>query len=133
MFSIDSQLLNDTHYLIEKNGFHLLLHKNASIPWVIIVPVTDVIEVFDLSPSQQQDLNELTKHISTYFQQKFSVTKMNIAAIGNIVSQLHVHVVGRKNGDACWPGVVWGNNYPKLEWSDQKLDTIKQDFISLAI
>lgn len=131
MFSIDNQLLNDTHYLIEKNGFHLLLHKNASIPWVIIVPVTDVIEVFDLSPSQQQDLNELTKQVSTYFQQKFSVTKMNIAAIGNIVSQLHVHVVGRKNGDACWPGVVWGNNYPKLEWSDQKLDAIKQDFKSI--
>ena len=131
MFSIDNQLLHDTHYLIEKNGFHLLLHKNASIPWVIIVPVTDVIEVFDLSQLQQQNLNELIKQISTYLQQEFSVAKMNVAAIGNIVSQLHVHVVGRKNGDAYWPGVVWGNNYPKLEWSDQKLDAIKQDFKSI--
>ena len=133
MFSIDSQLLNDTHYLIEKNGFHLLLHKNATIPWIIVVPVTDVIEIFDLSTSQQQRLNGLIKRISYYLQREFSTTKMNVAAIGNIVSQLHIHVIGRKKGDACWPGVVWGNNYPKLEWSDQKLDTIKQDFISLAI
>ncbi len=131
MFSIDSQLLNDTHYLIEKNGFHLLLHKNATIPWIIVVPVTDVIEIFDLSTSQQQRLNGLIKRISYYLQREFSTTKMNVAAIGNIVSQLHIHVIGRKKGDACWPDVVWGNNYPKLEWSDQKLDAIKQDFKSI--
>jgi diadenosine tetraphosphate (Ap4A) HIT family hydrolase len=131
MFSINEQLLNDTHYLVEKNGFHLLLHKNASIPWLIIVPVTDVIEVFDLSQSQQQDLNDLIKEISTYLQQKFTVTKMNIAAIGNIVSQLHIHVIGRKKGDACWPDVVWGNEYPFVEWSNEKLNAIKQDFKSI--
>ncbi len=129
MFRIDKQLINDTHHLVERDGLHLLLHKNASIPWVIIVPVTDVVEVFDLPLLHQQDLSELIKKISVYLQQEFAVTKMNIAAIGNIVSQLHIHVIGRKIDDACWPDVVWGNNYPFIEWPKEKLRAIKQDII----
>ncbi len=128
MFEINKQLQKDTHYLIKKDGFHLLLHKNASIPWVIIVPETDVIEVFDLPQSQRQDLNDLTKQISTYFQKIFSITKINVAAIGNVVSQLHIHVIGRKKGDACWPDVVWGNECSFVEWQTETIKQIRVDF-----
>ncbi len=128
MFSINKQLLNDTHYLVEKNGFHLLLHKNASIPWVIIVPETDVTEVFDLPEAAQQRLNKIIQQVAHYIRQEFASTKMNVAAIGNIVSQLHVHVIGRKNDDACWPDVVWGNEYSFVEWPNEKLKQIKQSF-----
>ncbi len=128
MFDINKQLQKDTHYLIKKDCFHLLLLKNASIPWVIIVPETHVVEVFDLPEATQQSLNKIIQQVAHYFRQEFASTKMNVAAIGNIVSQLHIHVIGRQKGDGCWPDVVWGNEYPFVEWSNEKLKKIKQSF-----
>lgn len=137
MFLIDKQLLNDTHYLIEDNGFHFLLHKNATIPWIIVVPETSVKEVFELSQNKQRILSDVSRFISCFFKKEFDVSKMNVAAIGNIVSQLHIHLVGRSLNDACWPDVVWGNNYPNRSWKLNEVEWIKtslfQAFLSDSV
>lgn len=120
-FQLNQQLDNDTHRLFEHGGFLMLLHKNATIPWIIIVPKTEVLEVYHLPEEQQKALNKLTKQIADYLKQKYNVEKMNIAAIGNIVSQLHIHIIGRKTGDACWPDVVWGNDYGFIAYTKNEI------------
>lgn len=123
-FQLDIRLKNDTVLLSNRKNFIILLHKNASIPWIIIVPKTEVVEVFDLPEDMQGSLNMMTKRISAYFKEQYNSEKMNIAAIGNIVSQLHIHVISRKEGDACWPDVVWGNKYVFTKYSQAHIDSI---------
>ena len=123
-FIVSQQLLDDTHALSVSSGYHVLLHKNATIPWVILVPIIEVKEIYELPQSMQTTLLKLQKLIANYFQIQFNTKKMNIAAIGNIVSQLHIHIVGRKPTDACWPDVVWGNEYAFTEYSKEKINHI---------
>lgn len=123
--TLHPQLAKDTHCLFDLECFYILLHKNASIPWIIIVPKTRVTEVFDLSDEMQKSINTLSKSIAHLFEHEFSTEKMNIAAIGNMVPQLHIHVIGRKPGDACWPGVVWGADYPKKKHSEEYISSLK--------
>lgn len=124
-FNLNPQLASDTHLLLDTESSLILLHNNASIPWIIIVPKTDETEVFDLPDAMQKSINEMTKQIAQFFKQQFATEKMNIAAIGNIVSQLHIHVIGRKTGDACWPDVVWGNAYAFSDYSPQQIEEMR--------
>jgi len=89
-------------------GSKILLLNNALAPWFIIVPETDVDELYQLSQQEQQLLQRQINRLSAFLKEEMLVDKLNVAAIGNIVSQLHIHVVGRSVGDFCWPGVVWG-------------------------
>jgi len=127
MFEINKQLKNDTHFLLKKDGFHILLHKNATIPWIILVPETGVREMFELNEHMHRSLIGLQKNITNYFRINYGSQKMNIAAIGNIVSQLHIHVIGRKKGDACWPDVVWGNNYKIHKWHKNEIKKLTHE------
>ncbi len=84
--------------------------NNSQVPWFILVPKTNEIELFKLSKSEQEQLQQEINLISKFVVNNFSkVTKLNVAAIGNMVSQLHVHIVGRNPSDYCWPNVVWGS------------------------
>ena len=130
-FNLDGQLKKDTHFLFSTGDFYILLHKNASIPWLILVPLTDVIEVYDLSVKMQLKQNDMTKIIADYFNKKFNSEKMNIAAIGNIVKQLHIHVIGRSSSDACWPDVIWGRDLPSSVYTLKQVEEISKDLIRL--
>lgn len=109
-FELDSRLANDCHALGKLNISQLLLVNNSLLPWFILVPQTSVTEVTDLPASDQTALLEEINLISVFIKNNFDISKLNIAAIGNIVSQLHIHVVGRDPSDFCWPNVVWGTN-----------------------
>lgn len=123
-FVVNQQLLDDTHALSVSSEFHILLHKNATIPWIILVPIVEVKEIYELPEDMQATLIKLQKSVASYFQKHFDTEKMNIAAIGNIVSQLHIHVIGRNPSDACWPDVVWGNNYISKEYSQEQINDL---------
>lgn len=127
-FKLNKQLNNDTHLINDGEHFLILLHKNATVPWIILVPKTEFTEIFDLPEETYLSLNSLTKQIAEYFNKEFATEKMNIAAIGNIVSQLHIHVIGRKVGDACWPDVVWGNEYEFKEYRNRQIEILKKYF-----
>ncbi|MFP5077832.1 HIT family protein [Rhizobium sp. YIM 134829] len=87
----------------------LRLHKDGRWPWLLLVPQRPGIEeVFDLSPAEQALLAQEVNHAAGALKRASGATKINIAAIGNIVRQLHVHVIARHDGDANWPGPVWG-------------------------
>ncbi|MBT8146814.1 MAG: HIT family protein [Gammaproteobacteria bacterium] len=81
---------------------------NALLPWFILVPKTDIIELCDLPDEIGVSLSTAIRQLSHHLREQFPVEKLNVAAIGNVVKQLHVHIVGRHHQDYCWPGVVWG-------------------------
>jgi diadenosine tetraphosphate (Ap4A) HIT family hydrolase len=123
-FYLDSRLANDCHILGRLDLSLLYLMNNALIPWFILVPRTDKIEMTDLPEMDQARLLKEINLVSAFLKNNFPVTKLNIAAIGNIVSQLHIHIVGRHPSDFCWPGVVWGTT-EKQNYSNDKLMEIR--------
>ena len=86
----------------------LLLQDNALIPWLILVPDTDATELYHLDFSLQTRILQDINHVCRVLEKHMAFDKINIATIGNIVQQLHVHIVARRRDDKCWPGVVWG-------------------------
>ncbi|WP_223786905.1 HIT family protein [Marinicella meishanensis] len=120
-FQIDAQLLADSHPLGHWQQLHLRLHRNAALPWVLIIPETEVLEYCDLSQTMQQNISLLGAALGQHYKRHWASTKINFAAIGNVVQQLHIHVIGRHENDPLWPDVVWGNPLPKRSYSDDDL------------
>ncbi|MCX7553211.1 HIT family protein [Marinicella sp. S1101] len=125
-FVIDPQLSLDTHWLFRWRTIHVLLHRNAALPWVILVPETELIEYHDLPASQQQDITEISRALGHHFKQQMGAEKINFAAIGNVVEQLHVHVIGRHKNDPFWPEVIWGKTLPDASYDEQQIHTMSQ-------
>lgn len=113
-FILDARLKNDCHILGRLGSTLLLLLDNSLVPWFILVPEVEVTEFHELEQTTQLQLLEHINLLSTHLKQDLSVDKVNVAAIGNIVRQLHIHVVGRNENDYCWPNVVWGADGRKL-------------------
>lgn len=112
-FELDPRLAADCLVVGKLDISLLLLVNNSLVPWFILVPQTVETEVTDLPPSAQASLLEEINVLSAFVKGTFDVSKLNIAAIGNIVSQLHIHVIGRTPSDFCWPNVVWGTKERK--------------------
>jgi diadenosine tetraphosphate (Ap4A) HIT family hydrolase len=88
---------------------HLLLMRDANYPWFILVPDREEItEIYQLDAADQQQLARESAVLATVLAEQFQADKLNIAAIGNLVPQLHVHHVVRYRTDAAWPAPVWG-------------------------
>jgi diadenosine tetraphosphate (Ap4A) HIT family hydrolase len=125
MFRLDPRLEADT---IPLGGFELcrvLLSRNAAWPWLILVPeIADISEVTALSESNQQKLWQEVAAASRALQQVTAAHKMNIATLGNIVRQLHVHVVARFEADPAWPGPIWGSGYSAVRDEAAQTDLI---------
>ena len=128
MFKLDDRLKNDSHNMGMVNGIQLRLHKNAEVPWFILVPETNVIELCDLPEEQFQQLMKTANELSLFIKENFKANKINVAAIGNIVSQLHLHVIGRFKDDFAWPGVVWGAD-SSMKYQQHKLSEIKKHIV----
>jgi len=107
-FTLHPRLKADCFKLFETPQYILLLMNNALLPWLILVPKAEATELYELNDEQQIQINKLINRLSRFLKQEFELDKLNIAAIGNIVNQLHIHIVGRRHDDYCWPGVVWG-------------------------
>ena len=123
-FELDTRLKNDCFVLGELELCQLLLMNNALVPWFILVPKTTKIEIMDLTQSDQATLLQEINLVSPYLKNHFNISKLNIAAIGNIVNQLHIHIVGRHPEDYCWPNVVWGTR-EKEPYADNQVTEIK--------
>ncbi|HED15940.1 MAG TPA: HIT family protein [Gammaproteobacteria bacterium] len=122
-FKLDTRLAKDCRVLGKINTSLLLLMNNSLVPWFILVPQTSETELTDLLPSEQADVLEQINLISVFIKEHFDITQLNTAAIGNIVNQLHIHVVGRDPSDYCWPNVVWGTR-EREPYSTEQLDDI---------
>jgi len=109
-FELDPRLVTDTTTIGDFPLCRLLLMNDSRYPWLILVPrVASVSEVFELTAEQQQQLWQETSAIAQRLKNEFQADKINIATLGNVVKQLHMHVVVRMQDDAAWPAPVWGN------------------------
>lgn len=124
-FQLDPRLERDCFALGRFKLCRLLLMNNAAVPWFILVPETDATEICDLNLLAQAILFDEINTVSHFVQALDGVEKLNVAAIGNVVSQLHLHVVGRHPGDFAWPGVVWGVE-AKERYADEQVERIRQ-------
>ena len=122
--TLDTRLKADTYQLGEFDGSLLLLSKNALFPWFILVPATQEIEFHKLGTEQQSNTQQQINAVARFIETHFSPDKINVAMIGNIVSQLHIHIIGRYKNDACWPGVVWGTPHFKA-YEAEEIGVIK--------
>ena len=108
-YHLDSRLEKDTLLVGRLELCEIRLLDDRRWPWLLLVPMIDgMSEVFDLSVADQKTLAEETALASLALKKITRAEKINTAAIGNIVRQLHVHVIARNEGDANWPGPVWG-------------------------
>lgn len=126
MFTLDSRLQEDSLVLGDLPLCRLLLSKDANYPWFILVPRrADISEVFELEEADQQQLWVETTALAEALKDAFAADKMNVAALGNVVSQLHMHVIVRRQGDAAWPAPVWGK-VPAIGYTEEQIDGIRQ-------
>jgi diadenosine tetraphosphate (Ap4A) HIT family hydrolase len=108
-FTLHPQLAHDCIELVDLPLCKLLLCNDSAYPWFILVPrINDLKDIYQLDwQDQQQFLNE-SSMLSELLMQEFNGEKMNVAALGNVVEQLHIHHVVRFTNDACWPKPIWG-------------------------
>ncbi len=109
MFEIHERLREDCHVLGRFELCHLLLNRNAAVPWLVLVPEVDATDLLDLAPPSVAEILAEAYAVSRFIKHYLDWPKVNFAAIGNLVPQLHLHLVGRRPGDACWPLPVWGH------------------------
>lgn len=125
MFALDQRLQQDTLVIGDFPLSRLLLSNDSNYPWFILVPRIDGIsEVFQLGVADQQRLWQETTALAQLLSEGLAADKMNIGALGNVVSQLHVHVIVRKRDDAAWPAPVWGK-HPAKPYSDAQVEAIR--------
>ena len=133
MFELHEQLRKDTVAVGQFNLCLVLLHKDANYPWVILVPKRDnVREIHHLAEADQQQLIRESSHLAEVMTSLFAPTTMNIAALGNIVPQLHVHHLARFDGDPAWPRAVWGYGEPKPYSESELADRLNRLHSSLV-
>lgn len=108
-FTLHPQLAKDTLWITDFFLCKALLMNDSNYPWIILVPqVVDIYELHELNHKQRRALWDESERVSNALLQLFDSTKLNIAALGNIVPQLHIHHIARRTDDAAWPAPVWG-------------------------
>ncbi|GLX81572.1 HIT domain-containing protein [Thalassotalea eurytherma] len=130
-FELHEMLAADTVLIKELPLSNLMLMNNANHPWCILVPrVADVNDVYQLDWQDQQQLLNESSMLCEVMMQLFKGKKMNVAALGNMCPQLHVHHIVRFEGDIDWPHPVWGRS-SCVSYSSEKITDIKAQLLSV--
>ena len=109
MFKLHPRLQQDTFFIGQSSLCEVLLMNDARYPWVILVPKReDITEIYQLDNKDQQQLMIESSFVASQLANMVNADKMNVAMLGNIVSQLHLHHVARFSVDQTWPDPVWG-------------------------
>ena len=131
MNKVNKDFINSSHFITELKLCSIRLIDNQNFPWVILIPkrkgITDIIE---LNSKDQILLMKEIVHVSKLMKKVFKTKKLNVEKIGNIVPQLHIHIIARSKNDLTWPLSVWvkkGKIYSKEKLSIT-LDKLKKVF-----
>jgi diadenosine tetraphosphate (Ap4A) HIT family hydrolase len=122
-FLLHPTLARDTVEVTRLPLCRVLLMRDRRFPWLILVPEREAVrEIHELSPADRAELIEEIARAGEALQRLFQPDKLNVGALGNVVPQLHVHVVARFATDSAWPGPVWGSGaaeaYPDAELAE---------------
>jgi len=129
---IHSQLLADCHHLGRFPASEVLLNRNAALPWFILVPETQLTDVLDLPDEHRSAVVTECAAISSFIKQVLGYEKVNFAGLGNVVPQMHLHIIGRHSTDPCWPQPVWGNLAPGGEYTSAQLHEWQDGLAKMA-
>ncbi|MFT4612948.1 MAG: diadenosine tetraphosphate (Ap4A) HIT family hydrolase [Bacteroidia bacterium] len=119
--NIHKQLLQDCHHLGSLPTSQVLLNRNAAVPWFILVPETRLQDILDLPDEHRYAVLDDCAAVSAFIKQVLGYDKVNFAGLGNVVPDMHLHVIGRREGDACWPQPVWGNLQEGERYTQEQL------------
>ncbi len=124
-FQLHPQLATDCFVMADFPLSQLLLCNDSAYPWFILVPkVEGVQDIYQLDWQQQQQLLNESSLLSEVIMQEFKGDKINVAALGNVVPQLHLHHIVRYKNDPCWPKPIWGQQ-ALTPYTDEALADIK--------
>src|SRR5215203_1805505 len=119
-------LARDTVEVARLRLCRVLLMKDCRFPWLILVPEREgVREIHELSPADRAELIEEIAQVSEVLKRLFHPDKLNVGALGNVVPQLHVHVVARFATDPAWPGPVWGSG-TAIAYAGELLEALRE-------
>ncbi|MGO1502197.1 MAG: HIT domain-containing protein [Marinobacter sp.] len=125
-YRLHERLAADTVSLGFSPLCEIRLMNDQSWPWVLLVPaLAGIREIYELSAEQQQVLMQESSALSRGLMEAFGGDKLNVAALGNMVPQLHLHHIVRFEGDPAWPGPVWGQQKP-VPYDDDRLADVKK-------
>ena len=125
-FQLHPQLAADTHLICRAENCQILLMDDARFPWIVLVPeVAGIRELYELNQRQQQQAYQSILRVSKSLAEYSNAEKMNVAALGNQVPQLHIHIIARYQSDVAWPGPVWGVGQTEPYSADQLQQTLR--------
>jgi len=131
MIDLHPQLAEDTIIIGRFDLCILLLMNDENFPWFILVPDRkDIKEIYQLEKNDQQTLMAESSLLSEVLAEEYSADKLNVAALGNIVPQLHIHHIVRYKNDPAWPAPVWGK-VPAIAYTAQTAIDIKEKMLQL--
>ena len=120
-FMLDARLAESSHLTATIEGVQVRLADDARYVWLLLVPEqNDISELHDLADADRRALLDLANELGVWMKTRFGADKINTAAIGNVVAQLHLHVVARHADDAAWPAPIWGLGEPQPRTSDSR-------------
>lgn len=122
IFSVDNRIQSTSSWICDSKLSSVYIKNDSQFLWFILIPrVENITEIYQLSPAERHLLIEEIAKISELVNGLFNPDKLNVGALGNIVSQLHVHVIARFEGDAAWPHGVWHSSCKALPYDDIEL------------
>ena len=108
MFKINNKFLKSSHHIIDLKLCNVRLYDNSKFPWIILIPKrNNITDITNLNPKDQLLLINEIVYSSKVMKKIFKTSKLNVEKIGNIVPQLHLHIIARNKKDSSWPSSVW--------------------------
>lgn len=125
MFKLHSQLAKDCLPVTDLGLCRVFLQNNSNFPWLVLVPMRENLrEIFDLVDgdyeSMMNEVRSVAKHLSIFTR----AHKINVAALGNMVPQLHIHVIARFENDLAWPNPVWNSGVSAMPYAPEKAELL---------
>ena len=109
MFKLDNRIENDSFFMQEIKNFQIRLMNVQEFFWIVLIPIKpNLIELSDLEVDERNELLNFAIDLGNYIKSYQNFDKVNIGMLGNVVAQLHLHIVLRNKDDPAWPGPVWG-------------------------
>ena len=128
MFKLDNRLENDSFFMQEIKNFQIRLMNVQEFFWIVLIPIKpNLIELSDLEVDERNELLNFAVDLGNYIKSVQNFDKVNIGMLGNIVSQLHLHIVLRNKDDPAWPGPVWG--WKSTSYLEKRTKQIRSNLI----
>jgi len=132
-FKLAAEFERDSLWLADWPLCQLRVQNDANYPWFILIPRrVSLVEIIDLTEQDREQLWRESAHLSVFLKAEFQAKKLNIAALGNMVPQLHLHHIARYEHDMAWPAPVWGK-VPAQPYTETQWQQLKQKLALLTI